>query len=112
MPTGRWGQAHNLAAILSLQHERVVANDYTVRFENRCYQLGKPIYSGGAWGQVVIELRLDGTMAIRFRRPIPEVPGDRAAGRCPGGRCPPDPPKFTAFAADASWGQRGRPAFV
>jgi len=60
------GPKHNLAAILSVQHERVVSNDYVIRFENRCYQLGKPIYPGERGGKVVIELRLDGTMAIRF----------------------------------------------
>jgi hypothetical protein len=37
------GRDHHLAAILSLQHERVVAKDYTVRFENRIYQVDKPI---------------------------------------------------------------------
>jgi len=60
------GPEHNLAAILSLQHERVVTNDYTLRFENRIYQVGKPIYPGLRGGRVVIELRLDGTMALRF----------------------------------------------
>jgi len=60
------GPAHNLAAILSVQHKRVVTNDYTVRFENRIYQVDKPIYPGLRQGRVVIELRLDGTMAIRF----------------------------------------------
>jgi transposase len=60
------GKGHNLAAILSAQHERVVTNDYTVRFENRIYQVGKPIYPGLRGGRVVIELRLDGTMALRF----------------------------------------------
>jgi hypothetical protein len=60
------GREHNLSAILSVQHERVVTNDYTVRFENRIYQLDKPIYPGLRQGRVVIELRLDGTMAIRF----------------------------------------------
>ena len=60
------GPAHNLAAILSVQYERVVGNDYAVRFQNRWYQLGKPIYPGQRGGKVVIELRLDGTMAIRF----------------------------------------------
>jgi Helix-turn-helix domain len=58
---------HNLAAILSLQHERVVSNDYTVRFEKRVYQIDKPIYPGLRKGRVVIELRLEGTMAIRFQ---------------------------------------------
>lgn len=60
------GREHNLAAILSVQHGRVVTNDYTVRFENRIYQVDKPIYPGLRGGRVVIELRLDGTMAIRF----------------------------------------------
>ena len=60
------GRAHNLAAILSVQHERVVTNDYTVRFENRIYQVDKPIYPGLRQGRVLIELRLDGTMALRF----------------------------------------------
>jgi transposase len=62
----RLGSGHHLAAILSIQHERVVANDYTIRFENRLYQLDKPIYPGQRGGKVIIELRLDGTMAIRF----------------------------------------------
>jgi hypothetical protein len=60
------GTAFNVAAILSLQEQRTVANDYTVRFENRHYQLDKPIYPGERGGKVVIEVRLDGSMAIRF----------------------------------------------
>ncbi len=74
VPARQAGDAHralargfNLAAILSLQELRTVANDYTVRFENRCYQLDKPIYPGERGGKVVIERRLDGTMAIRLR---------------------------------------------
>jgi hypothetical protein len=61
------GPGHNLAAILSHQEQRVVANDYTIRFRNRFYQLLKPVYAGQRGGKVVIELRLDGSMAIRFR---------------------------------------------
>ena len=38
------GSRHDLAAILSIQEQRVVANDYTIRFRNRFYQLLKPIY--------------------------------------------------------------------
>jgi Helix-turn-helix domain len=60
------GTAVNVAAILSVQEQRTVANDYTVRFENRHYQLDKPIYPGERGGKVVIEIRLDGSMAIRF----------------------------------------------
>jgi Helix-turn-helix domain len=60
------GPGHDLAAILSIQEQRVVANDYTIRFRNRFYQLLKPIYPGERGGRVVIEQRLDGTRAIRF----------------------------------------------
>jgi Helix-turn-helix domain len=60
------GTAFNVAAILSVQEQRTVANDYTVRFENRHYQLDKPIYPGERGGKVVMEIRLDGSMAIRF----------------------------------------------
>jgi hypothetical protein len=58
---------HDLAAILSIQEHRVVANDYTIRFCNRFYQLLKPVYPGERGAKVVLELRLDGTMKIRFR---------------------------------------------
>lgn len=61
------GAGHNLAAILSVQAQRAVANDYTIRFQNRVYQLEPPVWPGERGGQVVIELRLDGTMALRFR---------------------------------------------
>src|SRR5436190_2340707 len=60
------GRAFDLAAILSIQERRVVSNDYTIRFRNRFYQLLKPVYPGERGGQVVIELRLDGSMAVRF----------------------------------------------
>jgi transposase len=60
------GAGHNLAAILSVQEERKVANDYTVRFHNRFYQLLPPVYPGERGGKVVLEERLDGSLAIRF----------------------------------------------
>jgi transposase len=85
------GREHNLAAILSIQHERVVTNDYTVRFENRIYQIGKPVYPGLRLGRVRIELRLDGTMAIRFGDKYltyQEVP---ARGEALGGAAPRPP---------------------
>jgi transposase len=61
------GPGYNLAALLSVQHQRVVANDYTIRFENRSYPLEPPVWPGERGGKVVLELRLDGTLAIRFR---------------------------------------------
>src|SRR6516162_6009241 len=58
--------AFNLAAILSLQEQRVVSNDYIIRFCNRFYQVLPPIYPGLRGGRVVVETRLDGSMALRF----------------------------------------------
>jgi hypothetical protein len=99
------GPGHDLAAILSIQEERVVSNDYTVRFANRFYQLLPPVYPGQRGGRVVIEQRLDGSMAIRFRdkylkyREVPPSP-------LPGGSAP-RPPEFSAWAADARGGEEG-----
>jgi hypothetical protein len=61
------GPGHDLVAILSIQEERVVTNDYTVRFRNRIYQLLPPAWPGLRGGKVTIECRLDGSMAIRFQ---------------------------------------------
>jgi hypothetical protein len=63
----RLGPGHRLEAILSVQAERVVSNDYLVRFAGRFYQLLKPVYPGERGGRVVIERRLDGTLWVRFR---------------------------------------------
>jgi hypothetical protein len=100
------GPGHDLKAILSIQEERVVANDYTVRFRNRFYQLLKPIYPGERGGKVVMELRLDGSLAIRFRDRYLKYQEVAAATRRPGGSAP-RPPEFSALAADASGGEEG-----
>jgi transposase len=100
----RLGPGHNLAAILSIQEERVVANDYTIRLRNRFYQLLKPIYPGQRGGRVVIEWRLDGSLAIRFQGhylKYEEVTPGRAGGSAP------RPPEFSALAADASVEEEG-----
>ena len=62
----RLGAVHRLESILSLQWERVVSNDYVVRWANRHYQLLPPVHPGERGGRVVIEQRGDGSMAIRF----------------------------------------------
>jgi hypothetical protein len=98
------GPGHDLAAILSIQEERVVANGYTVRSRSRFYQLLKPVYPGERGGRVVIELRLDGSMAVRFRGHYLKYQEAPAVGSS-GGRCPPGPPEFSASAADASAGE-------
>ena len=85
------GTAFQLAAILRLQQQRTVANDDTVRFENRIYQLDKPIYPGQRQGKVVLEVRLDGTMAIRFGKHYLKYHELVAAGGALGGSAPQTP---------------------
>lgn len=97
------GPGHDLDATLSVQEERVVSNDYTIRFANRFYQLLKPALPGLRGGRVTVELRLSGAMAVRFRGRYlryQEVEGRRR----PGGSAP-RPPEFTAQAADARGGE-------
>jgi hypothetical protein len=60
--------AMNLAGILSVQETRTVANDYTIRLDNRVYQLPPPPLPGLRRGKVIIERRLDGSMHVRFNK--------------------------------------------
>jgi hypothetical protein len=62
------GSGHTLAAILSIQEQRTVANDYTIRFDNQIYQLLPPAWPGERGGQVIVEQRLDGSMHVRLKR--------------------------------------------
>ncbi|MFA6135233.1 MAG: ISNCY family transposase, partial [Phycisphaerae bacterium] len=57
----------NLAAILSIQERRKVANDYTIRLDNQVYQLLKPALPGQRGGWVIVEKRLDSSLHIRFK---------------------------------------------
>ncbi len=90
------GSGHDLAAI------------YTIRFPNRFYQLLKPVWPGERGGKVVIELRLDGSMAIRFRDRYLKYEEVKEA--CRPGDSAPRPPEFSAWAADASGGEEAGPA--
>jgi hypothetical protein len=57
-----------LESILSIQERRRVCNDYTIRLENRCYQIHKPALPGLRGGWVIVEKRLDKTMAVRLKK--------------------------------------------
>jgi Helix-turn-helix domain len=105
------GIGHDLASILSLRAERTVANDYTVRYENRFWQLHPPALAGLRGGKVSVEERLDGTMAILFgTRLLKYSEAARLAKGNGGARglselgsegSAPGPPEFSALAADA-----------
>jgi helix-turn-helix protein len=61
-------RSQDLASILSIQEKRTVANDYTIRFENRTYQLLPPMWPGERKGVVIVERRLDGSLHVRLKR--------------------------------------------
>lgn len=102
----RLGPSHRLESILSIQTVRVVSNDYVVRLDNRFYQLLPPVHPGERGGRVVIEERLDGTMAIRFGKQ--SLKYRELTDRHSLGGSAPKPPEFNAKAADARVGKRER----
>ena len=62
------GKEHSLPASLSYVETRQVGNGYTIQFDNRIYQIARQdIRAGLRRASVRVELRLDGSMAVRFR---------------------------------------------
>ncbi len=60
---------HQLAAILSHVEERFVTADYTIRYQGKIYQIARTdIRPGLRGGQVRVERRLDGSLAVKFRQ--------------------------------------------
>ena len=59
---------HHLDEILSIQTERQLANDFTVRFQNRYFQVlpHKPMRIRPK-NKVLVEFRLDGSTRLRFK---------------------------------------------
>jgi DNA-binding Lrp family transcriptional regulator len=59
---------HDLAAILSHVEDRVVANNYTIRYNNTQYQITRAEIRPGLRGATVrVEERLDQSVWVRFR---------------------------------------------
>jgi hypothetical protein len=58
------GTEHDLASALSLVETRVVANDYTIRYEGKLYQIARVDVRTGLRGATVrVESRLDGSFS-------------------------------------------------
>ena len=101
------GPRHDLAAILSLQHARTVANDYTVRFANVVYQLRPPAWPGLRGGKVLIEQRACGDLHIRFRQrylPFERVEksnAEKQLGESLGGAAPQTPRSLALWGCPA-----------
>ncbi len=59
---------HSLPASLSYVETRQVGNGYTIQFDNQLYQIARQdIRAGLRRASVRVELRLDGSIAVRFR---------------------------------------------
>src|ERR1022692_4758072 len=62
------GKEHSLAASLSYVEPIQVSNGYTLQFDNQTWQISRDGIRAGLRGaDVRVEVRLDGSMAVRFR---------------------------------------------
>jgi hypothetical protein len=62
------GKQHELASILSHVEDRVIGEDYTVRYDGRLYQLEREQAGPGLKKQKVrVENRLDGRLMVQWR---------------------------------------------
>jgi transposase len=63
----RSARGYDLEAILSVQEERSVANDYTVQVDGTAWQIERGEITGGLRRtKVLVERRLDGSMKLRW----------------------------------------------
>ena len=97
------GPSMNLAAILCHQESRHVANDYTVRFENRVYQILPPPHPGLRGGRVILERRSNGALRLRFKDAYLKF---KVAARSPGAP-PPDPRSLSLSGTPADGQKKG-----
>ena len=64
-------KSHNLAASLSHVETRQVRYDYTLRWDGKLYQIEpQAMVSGLRGANVRVEQRLDGSLAVRYRRTV------------------------------------------
>jgi hypothetical protein len=62
------GKQHDLASILSHVEDRVIGEDYTIRYEGRLYRLAREQVGPGLKRQAVrVEHRLDGRLMVQWR---------------------------------------------
>ena len=99
-----------LPSILSIQDQRHVANDYTIRRDNQMYQLLPPALPGLRGGRVTVEKRLDGSLHMRFKGHDLKY---KALGPAkPSGALPPNPRSLPHVQTPAEDRKRKGPAAV
>ena len=83
---------HSLPASLSYVETRQVASDYTIQFDNKIYLIARTdIRAGLRGGTVRVEVRLDGSLAVRFRNVYVTVTECLARPKAEAVRKPPKP---------------------
>jgi hypothetical protein len=76
------GKEHDLASILSHVEQRVIGEDYTIRYASRLYQLSREQIRPGLKKQTVrVEQRLNGQVVVQWRGQALEVRVCEAARR-------------------------------
>jgi len=99
----------DLDAILSHQETRTVTNDYTISYHNTRYQIAREsIAPGLRGGKVIVELRLDGSIHVRFRDrylSVAELPAAQTKISQPKQHKPQREPTAVIPAADHPWRQ-------
>lgn len=58
------GKNVDLAAVFSFEYERTIANDYTVRFDNRLFQIVRKRDLPPVRSRLVVQVRLDGSIHL------------------------------------------------
>ncbi len=92
---------HCLPASLSYVETRQVANDYTIQFDNKLYQIARADIRAGLRGAAVrVEVRLDASLAVRFRDRYLAVSECHRRPKVP---VPPAPRKAVAPRAKSQW---------
>jgi DNA-binding Lrp family transcriptional regulator len=95
---------HDLAATLSRVEMRTIANDYTVQFEGKRYQIARSSVRVGMKGQKLrVEARLDGTIAMRFEGAYLDISASMSRHQEP-----PGAPAEKAIRKDHNRGGRSR----
>ena len=102
----------NLDAILSVQEQRTVTGDYTIRYNNEVYQLLPPAHPGLRGGKVIVEQRLDGTRHIRFKQTYLKYELFVPAAKNDTGAPPPNPRSLSLSRIPAARKKKGRTALA
>jgi hypothetical protein len=97
-----------LKVILSIQDRRHVSNDYTIRLDNRAYQILPPALPGLRGGWVIIEKRSDGTMHLRFKDQYLKY--KLLPAPMPSGALPPNPRSLSLRQTPAGYKNKGSAA--